>query len=203
VDSQLVPWTGRVILGVNLDSNSLAAIPNLDQSNRDKLSAYQTPVGNRGQMTFPSNTEVQEILVRELPHFGKWLLDYTPDPRVLGDSRYGVRSYFHPNIERAARDNSPRQQILEVIEMFIKELLASDPKRELWTGSSAQLMGEMSEMPLLRIFGNSRNSISFQRDLASAEEYSNSHPEVRRIRSRSTGSGKMWTIHLQDGPDQG
>jgi hypothetical protein len=196
-DSQLVPWTGRVILGVNLDSNSLAAIPNLDQSNRDKLSAYQTPVGNKGMMTFPSNAEVQAILVRELPHFGKWLLDYTPDPRVLGDSRYGVRSYFHPNIERAARDNSPRQQILEVIEMFIKELLASDPKRVEWTGSSAQLMGEMSEMPLLRIFGSSRNSISFQRDLASAEEYSTSHPEVRKIRSRSTGSGKIWTINLQ------
>lgn len=194
-DSQLVPWTGRVIMGTNLDAHSLSAIPSLDQSNRDKLMAFQTPTGG-SRMVFPSNAEVQAILSKELPHFARWLLDYSPNPKVMGDSRYGVRSYFHPGVEQAARDNSPRQQILEIIEIFAKEIRAANPKRELWKGSATQLVGEMTEMPILRGFTVLRSGAAFGRDLASAEEYGRQHPDVRPIKSRSTGSGKIWTIDL-------
>lgn len=194
VDSQLVPWTGRVIMSTNLDAHSLSAIPNLDQSNRDKLMAFQTPIGESHRMVFPSNAEVQAILSRELPHFARWLLDYEPNPKVMGDSRYGVRSYFHPGVEQAARDNSPRQQILEILEIFARELRAAG--KDIWKGSATQLIGEMSEMPILRGFSILRSGPAFVRDLSSAEEYSKQHESVRTITSRNTGAGKVWTIDL-------
>lgn len=202
-DSQLVPWTGRVIMGTNLDAHSLSAIPNLDQSNRDKLMAFQTPTGETKRMTFPSNAEIQTILTKELPHFGRWLLDYQPNPKVMGDSRYGVRSYFHPGVEAAARDNSPRQQVLEIIEAFVQEIRAGDPKREVWRGTATQLVGQMSDMPILRGFSLLRSGIAFARDLSSAEEYSKQHEKIRPIRSRNTGSGKIWTIDLSADYDIG
>jgi hypothetical protein len=198
-----VPWTGRVIMGTNLDAHSLSAIPNLDQSNRDKLMAFQTPTGETKRMTFPSNAEIQSILTKELPHFGRWLLDYQPNPKVMGDSRYGVRSYFHPGVEAAARDNSPRQQVLEIIEAFVQEIRAGDPKREVWRGTATQLVGEMSDMPILRGFSLLRSGIAFARDLSSAEEYSKQHEKIRPIRSRNTGSGKIWTIDLSADYDIG
>jgi hypothetical protein len=140
--------------------------------------------------------EVEKILSRELPHFARWLLDYAPNPKVLGDARYGVRSYFHPGVEAAARDNSPRQQIFEIIEVFVREIRASNPKREMWKGSATEIVGQMTEMPILRGFTILRSGAMFGRDLSSAEEYGRQHPEVRPIRSRNTGSGKIWTIDL-------
>ena len=194
-DSQSVPWTGRVILTVNLDAHSLSVIPNLDQSNRDKLCAFQTPVGGT-KIEFPSNAEVDAILSKELPFFARWLLDYVPNPAVVGKSRYGVRSYFHPAVERAARDASPRQQVLEIIDLFVQELRAADDNRDYWIGSSAKLVGEMSEMPMLRSFQSLRSASMFARDLSCAEEYGKVNNTVRPITSESTGTGKTWKISL-------
>lgn len=192
IDAQTVPWTGRVVLGANMDAHSLSVIPNLDQSNRDKIMAFR--ISDDAPTKFPANTTLEKIITRELPHFVRWVLDYVPDDeRVMGNSRFGVNSYFHPQVEEAARANSPRHQTLELIEIFVKEWRVGAGRKE-WKGTGSELVGAMADMPGLRAFPQLKSPMMFQRDLQSAEEYSKEHKDLRPIKSERIGTTTLWTI---------
>jgi hypothetical protein len=125
------------------------------------------------------------------------LLDYEPSLGVLGNARYGVRSYFHPLIENSARDSSTRQGSTELLDIFLKYFKESNPKVEHWTGTTTELLVEMNKVEELRTFPLLKDPMRLQRDLSSAEEYSKANPTLRSIDSVSTGSGRIWTISTQ------
>lgn len=41
VDAITIPWSGRIIVSLNDDANSMSVIPTMDSSNRDKLMAFK------------------------------------------------------------------------------------------------------------------------------------------------------------------
>lgn len=190
IDNQMVPWYGRILMTTNLDPHSMTAIPSLDQSNRDKLMAFK--LNSEFRPKFGSNSENHALVAKELPHMLRWLLDFEPDPRVMGSPRFGLHSYFHPDIEAAARDNSPRQHVLDVLGLFMREKAFSDMEK--WEGTTIELLGELKEFPGFSGLSMLRNEAQFMRDLSSAEEYTTQHEDMLQVRSTSTGQGKKWTI---------
>lgn len=187
-----VPWYGRIIITLNEDSNSLAMIPSLESSNRDKLMAFKIADGSYAN--FLPNRQQEELILRELPHFARFLYDYSPSIGVVGSARYGVRSYFHPLVENNARDSSTRQGSTELLDIFFKYFAEANPKIDVWAGTTTELLVELNKVEELRTFSLTRDPSRFLRDLASAEEYAKSNPHVRKITSQSTGNGRIWSI---------
>jgi len=195
-DASMIEWCGRVYITTNEDANSLSVIPTKDSSNADKLIALRLNPENKLQ--FPPNSELEELIAKELPYFLRWLLDWQPPASVMGGSRFGVKHYFHPIIENAARDNSARQQVLELLDLFAKSYREYDTsKQEVWTGTLAQLTSIMRELPQIAGSSALRNEERFRNDMRSACDAHKQHPEqIRPITNISTGSGSVWSISL-------
>ena len=194
-DAVTLPWAGRVMMSLNLDANSLAALPTLDSSNRDKVIALR--VGAKTKAKFGTNAETEETIARELPHFLRWLLDWVPPSHVVDSSRFGVATYVDPFIEAAAYDNSSRSAIAEMVEFFAKKV------RELmhethWRGTLTEFQVALHECNGGRSVGNSNNLEFVRRGFTVMEEVSLHNKSVRTIRSRGHGGGKIWDINLSN-----
>lgn len=195
VDAVSIPWTGRVILSLNEDANSLSVIPALDSSNKDKLLALR--ISKKATSKFPANDEVEKTISEELPHFAKWLLEWDMPKEIKGDARFGVASYIDKQIASAAYDNSSRSTVAELVEFFVKRAREhfTNPK---WTGTLTEFQG------CIHLFNNGRNiGVSGNMDFVRLgfyvlEETSVSSKKARPIRSIGSGQGKTWEIDLDE-----
>jgi hypothetical protein len=192
-DAVPLPWAGRVMMSLNLDAQSLAALPTLDSSNRDKIIALRVSAAHKPK--FGSNEIVEKTVKGELPHFLRWLLDWSPPTTVLDTSRFGVKTYIDPFIEAAAYDNSSRSAIAEMVEFFakkVREYLGQDK----WRGTLTEFTVTLHEANGGRSVGNS-NSLEFvRRGMTVLEEVSAHNKAIRPVRSRGHGGGKLWEIDL-------
>lgn len=197
-DAVPLPWAGRVLMSLNLDANSLAALPTLDSSNRDKIIALRVSA-SKPKAKFGSNQEVEETITRELPYFLKWLIDWKPEPSIIDASRFGVKTYIDPFIEAAAYDNSSRSAIAEMVEFFAKKYREFDKLgRGKWRGTLTEFTVVLHEMNGGRAVGNSNNLEFIRRGMTVLEEVSSHNPAVRTVRSRGHGGGKIWEIDLDE-----
>jgi hypothetical protein len=131
---KLIEWNGRVVVTCNTDPESIRILPDVDLSNRDKINLFR--VADRDTFSFPKN--VSEIIQAELPFFLRWLLDWTPPDKVLGDSRYGVQTYCEASLFEAARHSSSAYSFLEILLKFFEGQVS-----DVWTGSATELLSAM------------------------------------------------------------
>ena len=131
---KLIEWNGRVVVTCNTDPESIRILPDVDLSNRDKINLFR--VADRDTFSFPR--DVAEIILAELPFFLRWLLDWTPPSHVLGESRYGVKTYCEASLFEAARHSSSAYSFLEVLLKFFEGQCS-----DVWTGSATELLSAM------------------------------------------------------------
>jgi len=180
-------------MSLNLDAQSLAALPTLDSSNRDKIIALRVSAAHKPQ--FGSNEIVEKTIKDELPYFLRWLLDWTPPAEVLDTNRFGVKTYIDPFIEAAAYDNSSRSAIAEMVEFFakkVREYLGQDK----WRGTLTEFTVTLHEANGGRSVGNSNNLEFVRRGMTVLEEVSAHNKAIRPVRSKGNGGGKIWEIDL-------
>lgn len=192
-DNITIPWAGRTIMSLNLDSQSLAALPSLDASNRDKIIALRVNEGHKPK--FGSNQQVEGIINRELPHFLRWLLDWKAPDRVTDTNRFGVKTYVDSFIEAAAYDNSSRSSIAEMVEFFAKRVRGNitEPK---WRGTLTEFQAVIHECNGGRSVGSSTNLEFVRRGMTALEEVCAHNKAVRPVRSKGHGGGKVWEIDI-------
>jgi hypothetical protein len=195
-DEMSIPWSGRIVLTLNMDANSLSVIPALDSSNRDKIMALR--ISDDSTRNFPPNADLEEIITRELPYYAKWLIDWDVPKDIVGRSRYGVVSYIDKSIASAAYDNSSRSSIAELVEFFAKRA------REYWDGDT-KWRGTLTEFQVLlhefnggRSVGMSHNLEFVRRGMLIIEESCKSNKHVRPVKSLGFGGGKVWEIDITD-----
>ena len=195
VDSISVPWTGRVILSLNMDANSLSVIPSLDSSNRDKLMALR--MSDSATTKFPPNDELEQTIEEELPHLARWLLDWKVPKEVRGTSRFGVDSYIDKTIASAAYDNSSRSTVAELVEFFVKRAREyfTNP---VWRGTLTEFQGSILEFNGGRNIGVSGNMEFVRRGFLTLEETGKTSKKARPIKSIGFGGGKIWEIDLDE-----
>ncbi len=131
---KLVEWNGRVVVTCNTDPESIRILPDVDLSNRDKINLFR--VADRDTFTFPR--DVASIIATELPFFLRWLLDWQPPDAVVGDTRYGVKTYCDDSLFEAARHSSSAYSFLEVLLKFFEGQL-----EDTWEGSATELLSAM------------------------------------------------------------
>ncbi len=200
VDAVSVPWTGRIIFSVNEDANSLSVIPSLDSSNRDKLMALR--VSDQATSSFPPNTVVEQIIEEELPHFGRYLLDWGVPQEIEGLNRFGVISYIDRTIATAAYDNSSRSSVAELVEFFVRRAREGGMSG-LWCGTLTDFQVSLHEFNAGNTVGMSRNLEFVRRGMLVMEDSSKLNKGLRPIKSTDTGSGKVWEISLDTAYDIG
>jgi hypothetical protein len=192
-DAIPLPWAGRVMMSLNLDANSLAALPSLDSSNRDKIIALRINGGHK--VKFGSNDFVESTIASELPYFLKWLMDWKAPLEVRDSSRFGVKTYIDSFIEAAAYDNSSRSAIAEMVEFFAKKVREYTEKSK-WRGTLTEFTVVLHESNGGRSVGNSNNLEFVRRGMTVLEEVSKHNKGIRPVRSRGDGGGKVWEIDL-------
>jgi len=197
-DAVPLPWAGRVMMSLNLDANSLAALPTLDSSNRDKIIALRINSGHK--MKFGSNQWVEGTIAAELPFFLRWLLDWQAPVEVSDSNRFGVKTYIDSFIEAAAYDNSSRSAIAEMVEFFAKKV-RSQIETPKWRGTLTEFTVVLHEVNGGRSVGNSNNLEFVRRGMTVLEEVSRHNPNVRTVRSRGNGGGKIWEIDIGENFD--
>ena len=205
-DAISIPWTGRVMLSVNLDANSLSVIPSLDSSNRDKIIALR--VRDDATSEFPPNDELEATITEQLPYFAKYLLDWKVPDKIKWSSRYGVISYIDTTIASAAYDNSSRSTVAELVEFFAKKARVwkereDDPEPTTWTGTLTDFQVAIHTFNDGKTVGLSNNLEMVRRGMLILEETSKANKAIRPVSSLNTGAGKLWTINLEEEYDIG
>jgi hypothetical protein len=132
---KLIEWNGRVVVTCNTDPESIRILPDVDLSNRDKINLFR--VSERDTFVFPS--DVEATIVAELPFFLRWLLDWQPPDHVVGDTRYGIRTYCEDSLFEAARHSSSAYSFLEVLLKFFEGQV-----EDTWEGSATDLLTAMN-----------------------------------------------------------
>jgi hypothetical protein len=195
-DALSVPWTGRVILSLNMDANSLSVIPSLDSSNRDKLIALR--VRDDARSDFPDNQILEQMIADELPHFARFLIDFIVPSGVRDVGRFGVQSFIDPSIADAAYDNSHRSAIAELVEFFTKRCRDLNENMQIWRGTLTEFQVALHDFNNGRSVGMSSNLEFVRRGMSTLEEASKVNSRIRPIRSSGHGGGKIWQINLQE-----
>ena len=160
-DSIEIPWYGRLFMTCNTDPQSLGVLPPMDNAVADKimlfkLTDYQHPFG--------TNREVEAILATELPHFLRWLMEYSPPDEVLWheNKRFGVKPYHNPDMLHTAVEDNPATKLVEVLDLWAASIRRDDKKLTEWKGTATELyrslMGidEGNFKPLLGRYTTSR-----------------------------------------------
>lgn len=162
-----VPWQGRVMIACNLDDDSLRAVlPNIEhEAVRDKLLAFRT----YSDMQFPNSDQgwIMRTLETELPHFAKFLLDYQPDPTVTVQTRFGVKTFVHPELDSHSQDISPKAVLAEVIAAFWAILQTQ--QQTSWIGTCTQLVEALKSNELADALDRNLSSVVLGRYLSGFE----------------------------------
>ena len=140
-----VPWFGRIIISCNLDSESLQILPNMDISIREKVSLFRT---SEVQYPFPERRDMEKALVRELPFFARFLLDWNPPDVTKPEvTRFGVAHFHHPELYDAAAQQGLGGMLTEFLHDFVKsDKEAAGDQRIFWRGTAVQLYRVMTEL---------------------------------------------------------
>lgn len=198
-DAMSVPWTGRVIMSLNMDANSLSVLPSLDSSNRDKIMALR--IRDNSMTEFPENDVLEKMIEDELPHFAKFLLDWKMPREIAGSARYGVVGFIDPSIADAAYDNSHRSAIAELVEFFCKRCREINPNMPVWRGTLTEFQVALHDFNSGRSVGMSNNLEFVRRGMAVLEDAGRINKKIRPVKSTGNGGGKLWEINLSPSYD--
>ena len=110
----------RLTISVNDEEENLAMLPPLDSSIKDKIMLFKVaPATMPMPCDKPRDREAfWEEVKKEIPAFVYFLQNFEI-PDGLGDSRFGISAFHHPDLVATVEDMSPETQLLELIEITI------------------------------------------------------------------------------------
>jgi len=138
LDQVTLDWRGRIIQTLNDDPESVQAVPHTDGSILDKISLFKFK--SHEMFRKIDRDEIPAMLARELPHFAAWLRDWVVPEHVVGDERYGVKSYHHPLLLAESKASSSVHSFLEFLEVFLFQYKHDHPTSTHWKGSAIELL---------------------------------------------------------------
>lgn len=132
----MIEWSGRIVCTLNVDVESMRALPELGLSNRDKVTLLRTT--DSPAFHFPGYEETQARLAEELPRLARMLLDYEI-PEHLRENRFGVQAYWEPSLFEQANQSTQSAAFNEILHDFLETFFREHPDTECWKGTSTQL----------------------------------------------------------------
>ena len=136
-----VEWKGRVIIGLNEDAKSIRLLPDLDQSNDDKMIILHLQTWKDQ----PGPTAYKSVVTDELPHLLAWLKSWEIPEEVCDPlNRYGIKSLIAPTIKSMIYEESAIADFRSTLEEWWKGLTDKE-RRSPWKGTVAKLRLDLNE----------------------------------------------------------
>lgn len=142
----MVEWLGRIFCTTNLDYVSSRLLGSMDNTSMDKTSLFRC--SKEATFQFPSRLEVQAAILRELPYFLRWLLDWTPPEEVIPDMRFGYKSYHDPGLLEKSHQGSRSAPFKELLVESLMDYFENHPEKTEWRGSVTQVIRLLHVNPM-------------------------------------------------------
>jgi hypothetical protein len=113
VDQQTAQWAGRIVVTLNEDASSIRMLPDLSQSMEDKVLVLKFA---DEKIAFP--TDVERVIASELPFYLTWLIDNETPAEIIGDARFGVRSFIDERLRIKAMQAGAANDLLDIIAIW-------------------------------------------------------------------------------------
>jgi hypothetical protein len=139
-DTYMLPNNSYTIITCNADPESLRILPDTNQNVLDKVILLLAEKPTKG-FVFPANATV--IVDKELPFFARYLQDIEVPKQYLEESRFGIKSYHHPELLETARSSTVSHSFKELLDIFFAQYFRNEPNAQTWEGSSTRLLQEM------------------------------------------------------------
>lgn len=142
-----VEWSGRLVVTLNDDPESVGVLPEVNSNTRDKLMFFQAqdrPQGWEDSMT------LEPKIAAELPLFARFLLEYKVPPAIHVGGRMGVQSYFEPKIERMSAQQNVHYTMLETLNCWIDLDPYWAPEVAEWVGDPTRFYAELTKLETMQ-----------------------------------------------------
>lgn len=133
----------RICVTMNCDEVSVQLLPDMDASNLEKCIIVRTLP--KAAQVFPH--DLKEILDRELPWLCRWFLDNPVPAHLMGDPRFGLKSFADESLLDTARQSSPQAGFSELLENWKGEWFGDHDKELYWEGTATELYMAMGSDP--------------------------------------------------------
>ncbi len=195
-----IRWAGRPVITCNLDPSSLRVIPDMTQSNADKIMLFLAQQ-RKPEDPLPNAYELDEILASELGHYLRWLIEWkVPKWLLSGDDRFWVRAFHHPTLLETASEQGSVVNVLEMLRETYDEFVEADESDVLnrgvqanrdtegrktyeWSGPVRQLYKMMKRMEISHIEKLSFNQMGTMLGILSSRGF-----KIKKL------SGQDWHI---------
>jgi hypothetical protein len=143
----------RLSISLNLDAESALALPDMDQSTKDKVMFFR--VGAPSE-SFPQREEFKKILDAELPWFARYLIDWEIPAECRSDrpedSRFGgLIPYHDPAMVATAAQSSHTSNFAEVLDVWMRRYFTVlHPEADVWRGTLLELNRSILEDPSMQ-----------------------------------------------------
>jgi hypothetical protein len=141
-------WAGRLYVTLNDDYYSLQMLPDLSASLEDKIMIFKA--APRDPKFFPPAHILEPKIAGELPHLGRWLLEWDPPEHVVGTARFGVKSFIHEGLRVEAMRSGQYGDLLEIMEIWIKRCKPLEVHGKIWEGTAIDWFVEANQDEILK-----------------------------------------------------
>ena len=124
-DALLLPMFRRVTISVNDEPENLAVIPPLDASIEDKLNLFKCERASESLAAFKDDKgeldrkKFWEHVLAQVPIIRAWLPCMKDIPRELRNTRFGIKSWHHPELVAELVGLSPESRLLQLLDAVL------------------------------------------------------------------------------------
>jgi uncharacterized protein DUF5906 len=159
-DASTITWVGRILVTCNPDAKSMSILPEIDESNEEKILLLRT---SNWKPSFSMPEGIEARIEKELPFFLRWFVDkYKVPKEVEGDQRYGVIKWHHPVLLAETNQAAAPGQLYELMPLMVEQY-PNDAKAE-YEWMTASKIRTLLDVPGLRSslprFANNRLGIA-------------------------------------------
>lgn len=115
-----------ITLSINDEEENLHVLPQLDDSIKDKMIlVYCRPaINDEWPGKFAAIRKLEEKVRGGIGHFAEWLLNRYEIPEAIRDERFGVKSYYNPELIQRIDIGDRETELEEIIDRHWPELFA-------------------------------------------------------------------------------
>jgi hypothetical protein len=133
------PW----IATMNSDAKSRSCIPNSDIADKVNIFRFYPALESSDFQWLKDNPEV---LMSELAHFRRFLLDWRTPGYLEGSSRYGVKTFTHPEFSGETLYSA---ELSEAGDLIVE--LSKYVPNVMWTGTAQEFLNELGTF--VKVYG--------------------------------------------------
>jgi hypothetical protein len=189
IPSCMVEYIGRLGITVNLDYRSTRLVGSFDSAVLDKVMLFRC-VEKMEKLKYPDRGEIERMLLRERPHFARYLLDYVAPDFVERDpeNRFGFLHWHEPTLLAETHQSSRVAPFKEILIRALTNWFHENPDAAYYEGAQVDVF------QLLRTLDTGTGMLRSMRETQLNANLEQVHRDKFLVSTFSTGANniRLW-----------